>query len=113
MGVEQDRDKVMDFCDKEKTMEENKKKENTEDGHGHGHGHGQGQGNLEEGAQGGKRSYSEPSLMYGPIDWAGIGKKQRTQTENGGDDSEKASEEVPKKKSGKIKRRGKKKGKRT
>jgi len=96
--VKPDQDKFVDFCEKAKMMTEQRKTENKHD-------------DFEEEAQG-KRSFSGPFQVYGPTEWPENVKKQRTEKKLLGDHSEEVSLEVPKKKSGKIKRRGKKKGKR-
>jgi len=99
--VELDQAKFVDYCDKAKIMTEQKKKENKHD-----------EKRDFEGEAREKRPFSAPFQVYGTTDWPAKIKKQRTETEIVGGQSEKDSLEVPKKKSGKIKRRGKKKGKR-
>merc|ERR1719422_1861893 len=95
-GGEEEQEEFLDLCDKVKQMtEENARKRKREDFGG--------------AASSGRPQ--APSLVYGPIDWRVPPEKEKEIKEKAMRKVAVEMEEVPKKK-GKIKRRGKKKGKR-
>lgn len=100
--VGEDQEEFLELCNKVKAMteEERNRKRKHDD-----------QRDSGEGSQG-RGGANKPSLVYGPIDWTVNQKEKVVEAEAGGGECEQMSADVPKKKSGKIKRRGKKKGKR-